>query len=125
MDSLCILFVESGLLDNDVAACIAALTEGTHNQDHVECSWADIHVEANDDYDDRKKNKRGDGFLYFGLRVYIEVNPGVERQTLVDGVARILEHLWAQGSRAVAACDFEDELPRNGGFKDGKEFGRT
>ncbi|KII00505.1 hypothetical protein LP52_01415 [Streptomonospora alba] len=34
----------------------------------------------------------------------------------VEVVTRILNSLWGNGVRAVAACDFEDELPWSGGI---------
>jgi hypothetical protein len=35
----------------------------------------------------------------------------------VAQIGRLLEALWAGGWRAVAACEFEDELPRRGGYR--------
>ena len=35
------------------------------------------------------------------------------RYALVD---RLLNRLWSQGLPAVAACDYENELPRAGGY---------
>ena len=29
----------------------------------------------------------------------------------------LLENLWALGYKDVAACDFENELPRKGGYR--------
>ncbi|MFB7592220.1 hypothetical protein [Streptomyces sp. NPDC056169] len=40
-----------------------------------------------------------------------EARPGA----VVDAVALVLEALWEMGFTALAACDFEDELPASGG----------
>jgi len=32
-------------------------------------------------------------------------------------VAQLLEGIWNLGCKAVAACDFEDLLPRRGGYR--------
>ena len=38
----------------------------------------------------------------------------------VPVVAAILRDLWNQGLQAVAACSFEEKLPRSGGYRDGR-----
>lgn len=40
----------------------------------------------------------------------------VHRNEYVNNVSGLLESLWKEGWKAVAACDFESELPRNGGY---------
>ncbi|MGW3940341.1 hypothetical protein [Streptomyces phaeochromogenes] len=35
---------------------------------------------------------------------------------LVEAVSRVLKAVWNRGLDAVAACDFEDELPDLGGL---------
>jgi hypothetical protein len=49
------------------------------------------------------------GFLRF--RYQIEVADGR------DVAPRLLRCLWDNGIPAVASCDFEDEMPENGGYK--------
>lgn len=74
-----------------------------------------IDVRRNDDFD-RDRRLTNDGFLFF--RYYLDVDPasGVPRTSYIVAVAELLEALWRNGCRAVAACDFEDELPRRGGY---------
>lgn len=50
--------------------------------------------------------------------VVVELDSGVEeaREGLVGTTAAVLCALWGAGYPAVAACDFEDVLPWNGGI---------
>lgn len=49
---------------------------------------------------------------------YLEIDATAEqtRQAQIAVIARLLIGLWEAGLGAVAACDFEDELPRRGGY---------
>ena len=67
-----------------------------------------LHVERNDDRDEVRAREFPSGFLYF--QYVIEAGP----QALVE---RLLRALWDAGVPAVAACDYEDDLPEGGGYK--------
>ncbi len=57
-----------------------------------------------------------DGFLRFPYKVEVEFTES--NVQLARGVlAALLEYAWNRGWAAVAACDFEEELPRAGGYK--------
>ena len=49
---------------------------------------------------------------------YLEIEAAAEqtRPAQIAVIARLLHGLWEAGLGAVAACDFEDELPRRGGY---------
>lgn len=49
---------------------------------------------------------------------YLEIDATAEqtRPAQIALIARLLLGLWEAGLGAVAACDFEDELPRRGGY---------
>ncbi len=67
-----------------------------------------------------RKDFPADGFLCY--RHIIDVDPlgEISREDYVVAVGKLLEQLWAANFGAVAACDFEEELPRSGGAKDGR-----
>jgi hypothetical protein len=67
-----------------------------------------LYIDRNDEHDEARAREFPDGFLYFCYT--IEAGP----QPLV---ARLLRLLWDAGIPAVAACDYEDELPEAGGYK--------
>ncbi|MFE7809472.1 hypothetical protein ACFU51_33345 [Streptomyces sp. NPDC057430] len=71
---------------------------------------------ARNDYQAMAGNS--DDFVQWGTVVECEaIAEAIAEATLgqvVEAVGTILETLWNRGYRAVAACDYEDELPRYG-----------
>jgi hypothetical protein len=65
-------------------------------------------VERADERDPVRAREWPDGFLYFPH--HVEAGPK-------RAVERLLPLLWDRGIPAVAACDYEHELPENGGYK--------
>ena len=61
-----------------------------------------------------------DGFTYYPIMLEVDPLPPADRPVYVAAVSSLLQTLWSAGWRAVAACDFEDELPYSGGFRDGR-----
>ncbi|WP_146044384.1 hypothetical protein [Amycolatopsis sp. BJA-103] len=55
-------------------------------------------------------------FIGWPAIVEVEAEEGAERASVVGLVSRILSALWEAGIPAVAACDYEDELPWRGGI---------
>jgi hypothetical protein len=78
-------------------------------------------VDRNEDFDDRRRQEPEDGFLFFRYRLEVSAEHGQARATQILLVTQLLEDFWASGMRAVAACDYEDELPRKGGIRSGGE----
>ena len=74
-----------------------------------------IDVRRNDGFDIIRRNEP-DGFLYYRYYLDIDAESSQPRADQIAPVAQILECLWEHGYAAVAACDFEDELPRRGGY---------
>ncbi|UBF29098.1 hypothetical protein K9N68_15430 [Kovacikia minuta CCNUW1] len=78
-----------------------------------------IEVVRNVDSDPVKGQQFPDGFLYFQQR--IEIFPIDSEVIVLESqialVSMILNCLWVSKIPAVAACDYEDSLPNNGGYK--------
>lgn len=76
-----------------------------------------IGIKKNDDFNESLRFEKQDGFLY--SRYYIEIEPigDIKQEQYILSVSMLLENLWALGYEAVAACDFENELPRKGGYR--------
>ncbi|MFJ3658787.1 hypothetical protein ACIPPR_36470 [Streptomyces nigra] len=55
-------------------------------------------------------------FLQWPTVLECEAVEGAPAEEVVQAVAAVLEALWRGGFKAVAACDFEDELPARGGI---------
>lgn len=58
-----------------------------------------------------------DDFLGWPVLVELESEPADVGRGLIEATARLLHALWDAGLGAVAACDFEDELPWAGGIR--------
>ncbi|MFD8009099.1 hypothetical protein [Streptomyces sp. NPDC058955] len=56
-----------------------------------------------------------DDFLEWSVVLECDAVPGAAPAETVDAVSALLRCLWDRGYAAVAACDFEDELPLAGG----------
>ena len=78
----------------------------------------EIEVVKNLDFDPVARPQFPDGFLHFRQRIEIfpEESKTPSQENQVTLVSLILEHLWARGVPAVAACDYEDKLPHGGGY---------
>ena len=72
-------------------------------------------MNRNDTYE-RQAINLPDGFLYY--RYFLDIDPvqDVDEADYVASVATLLTQLWQSEYKAVAACDFEDRLPRKGGY---------
>ena len=68
----------------------------------------DFDIQRNDEFD---PNRRSD-FLFSRYYFDIEPAPRTEESDYVAAVASLVEDLRKSGCRAVAACDFEDALPK-------------
>jgi hypothetical protein len=98
---------DDDLIDCDVYA------ETTRDRDEL-ADWLErelgtrFYIDRRDERDPVLAREFPSGFLYFSY--VIEAGP----QPLV---ARLLRLLWDAGIPAVAACDYEHELPEAGGYK--------
>jgi hypothetical protein len=58
----------------------------------------------------------GDDFVRWPVLVEVESPEGIDRGRVVWLTGRLLEILWRNDYEAVASCEFEDELPQDGGI---------
>ncbi|MFM1652488.1 1,4-dihydroxy-6-naphthoate synthase [Brevibacillus sp. B_LB10_24] len=116
MDLYCKLFVETKMDRAALVRFLAQTVTGTENRSTIVSPWGEMDVMMNDDYDEERAADPHDGFLYY--RYYLDIEPAedADPREYIKGIARMLEALWESGAKAVAACDFEEELPRKGGI---------
>ena len=78
----------------------------------------ELEIRRNEDRNDVLAQQFPDGFLHFHyvLELYPRSTP--RREDEVNYVARLLQTLWSSGFPAVASCDYENELPHHGGYRD-------
>ncbi|TCS96485.1 hypothetical protein EDD58_101118 [Hazenella coriacea] len=76
----------------------------------------EIDVVKNEDFDESKLvHFYRKGFLYSRYYLDIEPNENVEQKDYIEHIGNLLKRLWETEFKAIAACDFEEELPRKGG----------
>jgi hypothetical protein len=108
----CIIFMDADVSANELIGMIARMM--FLDAETIPPCEADLI--NNEDYDSVRRSQFPDGFIYFRYRieVFCEGAALTERIALVG---RVLEQLWEWGFPAVAACDYEKELPHGGGYK--------
>jgi hypothetical protein len=111
----CKIFVLSATERDAITEHVANHLGGRRDGNSVVCHWGVIDVLRNDDADCTRATG-ADGFLHFPYLIETEPEEGIDRDEFVRLIGSLLESLWSSRYGAVAACDFEGELPRNGGY---------
>jgi hypothetical protein len=106
----CKIFVNAAEISS-VTEMVAVLLGGQFERRsmHLPGIWVD--VRSNPD-----RAEAGDDFVHWPVLIELEADDVGDVRTVVDAATRIITALWEAGDPAVAACDFEDELPWNGGI---------
>ncbi|MFB7469485.1 hypothetical protein [Kitasatospora sp. NPDC056184] len=107
--AFCRIFVDGGLRATRVV--LEAATGGRFVDGALELPEAVVEVRRNED-----AAAGATDFLCWPVTVELDFPPGPVPGGAVALVARVLVALHGAGRPAVAACDFEDELPRRGGI---------
>jgi hypothetical protein len=113
----CKIYVDANIPRDELIRIVARLLGGTIDRTTVSTSYSELDIMKNEDFDETLRKTFPDGFLHFRYYVDIESLPGQQRAAQIALVANLLEHLWSLGFQAVAACDYEEQLPRRGGYK--------
>jgi hypothetical protein len=69
-----------------------------------------VDISRNEDYDPVRAQS-SEGFVHFPYYLDVEPVDGIERTSYIDAVRNLLLGFSQSHIRAVAACDFENELP--------------
>jgi hypothetical protein len=117
----CKLFLQSDMPRPALAEILAHAAQGRVEGNSMVGATFEINVRLNDDFDPLRL-EAPDDFVYFPYFLDIEASSGQTRESHIALVTRLLECLWAERIMAAAACDFEDELPHNGGYRAGWRF---
>lgn len=110
MNELIVRFYVNEKNKNILKAIISKL-----NLKNKDCFVIDIN--KNDEYDDNKAREFPDGFLYFSNFIeYLKDEAQYSNDDIYNSKL-ILKTLWNSGIPAIASCDFEEKLPKTGGYK--------
>jgi len=108
----CKIFIDTEI---DMDSLINKITEMVTGQKElfrtIVTKFGEIDVNKNEDFNAEKRCMKPDGFLYSRYYLDIEPNKEIEQGNYIANVSNLLRVLWQNSFEAVAACDFEDELP--------------
>jgi hypothetical protein len=110
------IFVDSDVDKEMLLDTVSTIVMGTISGSSILTKQAEIFIFNNGDFDKDKRNQGNDGFLYY--KYYLEIEPTedvIDRNYVVE-ISNLLTKLWDADFKAIASCDFEDLLPRKGGY---------
>jgi len=118
----CKVYVESGTTIDELSAIVgqalSAPVELTGCARTIRVSSGEIEARDNVDLQTAKVGYFPDGFLFFRFVLEYYPRAGTERPERIALIAGLLQHIWKHGWAAVAACDYEAELPHGGGYRE-------
>lgn len=108
----CQVFVDTALNEEELVSMVARIVDGSIDRWWVKADILEIEVRRNDwILPSPVKTK---SFLDFPY--YLDIEPlmtaGTARASYIAAIGMLLRGLWGRGYDAVAACGFEDELPK-------------
>lgn len=112
--SYCKIFVKADGIDS-LKTVIATLFGGQFQRNSLLVGNLVVDVRSNSDA--IGSADLGDDFVRWPILVELDEEDRSGRREIVAAVDRILQALWHADHPAVAACDFEDELPWGGGIR--------
>lgn len=118
----CKIYIDCEFTREQLIQTIAELVNGSVNHWDIQASDCEIYVSKNKDFNEIQRHDYPDGFLFYHYFLDIDVieSKAIEKldhSLYKNTIAKLLENLWNRNYLAIAACDFEDELPRKGGYK--------
>ncbi|MEV1070015.1 hypothetical protein [Streptomyces sp. NPDC050263] len=109
----CSIYVDSASQEAVLKAVERKLGGTTEMNDVLVSSTVRVYV-AHNDYEGDSTDPSD--FIGWPSVLECEILNGVNEETYMEDIGASLSALWETGFRAVAACNFEDRLPRGGGI---------
>ncbi|MNM90804.1 hypothetical protein D3C81_1030790 [compost metagenome] len=110
------IFVDSDVDKEMLLDTVSNIVMGTISGSSILTKQAEIFIFNNGDFDEDKRNQGNDGFLYYKYYLEIEQTEDADESNYVLEISNLLTKLWNADFKAIASCDFEDLLPRKGGY---------
>jgi hypothetical protein len=110
----CKIFVK-GIEAEAVKGTLTSLLDGEFKRHSMFLAGLVVEVRGNPDAAGTADS--GDDFVWWPVLVELEAAAEGGERVMMATASRILQALWDAGHSAVAACDFEDELPWSGGIQ--------
>ena len=112
----CKIFIDTDEAKEVILKKLSLIVSGKIELRTVTSKWCEMDLVKNDDFDEIKRLEFPDGFLFY--KYYLDIDPkeGISREEYILNIGNLLEKLWKKSWKAVAASDFESELPKKGGY---------
>ncbi len=110
-DLYCKIYVNTDMSEKMLLDFIARTINANIELRTVCGPFFEVDVIKNDDVDPLHANEQYDGFLYYPYYLDVEPLDNTKRKFYIASISNLLTALWNIRTKAVAACDFEDELP--------------
>ena len=113
----CRLFLDTNASIEDVNELLRTYLNARIDKGSVISTFGSYDLMKNESYDTHAKSEFPDGFTFFPYTIEIEPEGEKDSKLYIEEIGNLLTKLWKNAIPAVAACDFENELPENGGYK--------
>lgn len=113
----CKIFIDTDEEREKVLNSIKDIDSGVIERWTIVSESMEIDLRKNEDFNKNGIARKEDDFIY--SRYYLDIEPkeNIDQEEYIFGIAILLENLWSIGYKVIAACDFENELPRKGGYR--------
>lgn len=110
------IFLDTDVEKAFIIETVSKIVKGTVDGSNILTEQTDIYIFNNGDFAEDKRNQGDDEFLYY--KYYFEIEPTEDTidSSFILEISNLLTALWEAGYKAVAACNFEELLPRKGGY---------
>jgi hypothetical protein len=109
----CKIYVDASITASDLAEEISKRIGVRSPWNTVRSDNLELEVRENEDFLSTRRRQHQYDFVRYRYYIDIEPVPGGSRAAYVREVSALLMLLWQLGMPAVAACDFESELPKH------------
>lgn len=113
----CKIFIDTNEDRERVLNSITDIVSGAIYRWTIISDSMEIDLRKNEDFSEKEIIIKEDGFLYSRYYLDIDSKENVKQEQYILSIATLLENLWTLGYKVVTACDFEEELPRKGGYR--------
>ena len=76
----------------------------------IKTDWGEIDLCRNSDFNVQKLEDDPEDFVFWKYYLDIEPEKGIDQYCYINKISKLLEGLKSENIKAVASCDFEEDL---------------
>jgi len=76
----------------------------------IKTDWGEIDLRRNSDFNPQRLENDSDDYVFWQYYLDIEPKKEVAQSNYIGQIAKLLEQLNSENIKAVASCDFEEDL---------------